>query len=106
MLARQPTPEARAAAEKRYLQMPIHESYPAFSALRLDGGGNLWVEEYKTPAAPGSRWQVFDPEGKLAAYVDLPPDVVLIDIGDQAILGLVRNGQEERVRLYRLDRSP
>jgi hypothetical protein len=105
-LAREGTPEDRSAAEQRYAQMTPRESYPAFAALRLDASQNLWVEEFKTPTKPGSRWQVFDTEGKLAAFVDLPSDVMVLDVSDDAVLGIARSASGDRLRLYRLDRDP
>jgi hypothetical protein len=87
--------------------MKRRESYPAFATLRLDASQNLWVEEYRSPPPMrGSRWQVFDPEGRLAAFVDVPSGVTVLDISDDAVLGLVRSPSGDKLRLYRLDRGP
>jgi hypothetical protein len=104
-LAREPDPGARRAAEERWRRMPRRSTYPAFSALRLDPQRNLWVEDYRLTGQPFSRWQVFDSRGASTAFIDVPSEVLVLDVADEALLGLVRGASGERVRLYRIDRG-
>jgi len=85
--------------------MPRHETFPAFARVHLDRAGNLWVQEYSRPGDERSVWQVFDQEGVFAARVEVPWGLQVLDIGEEHILGVVRDEVEvERLRLYGLDK--
>jgi hypothetical protein len=104
-LAREQDADARRAAEQRFRQMPRYDTYPAFSSLRFDSEENLWVEDYRARGQTQSRWQVFGRDGALRAYVVVPSGVIVLDISEDAVVGLVRDGSGDRLRLYRLDRG-
>lgn len=97
----------RASIRTMLADMPRHETFPAYEDTRLDRVGNLWVEEYRRPGDEQTVWQVFDRDGVLAARVRTPEGMDVLDIGDDYVLGLVRDDLDvERLRLHRLMKSP
>lgn len=99
--------EGRRTRIRRMLtDMTRHGTFPAFADIRLDRSGNLWVEEYRRPGDERPVWQVFDRDGVLTARVRTPPGLNVLDVGDDYLLGLVRDELDvERLRLHRLVRS-
>jgi hypothetical protein len=88
-----------------FRQMSRHETFPAYASLRLDRSGYLWVEDYRRPGDEQPVWQVFDPEGVLVTSVHTPEGLRILDIGDDYVLGVVRDEFDvERVRLHRLEK--
>ena len=85
------TSERRSREEALFNLMPRHTTFPAFSSIKFDRTGNLWVEEYRRPAEERSVWQIFDTEGVLLSRVELPSSLEILDIGEDYILGLVRD---------------
>ena len=106
------TEDARRRLETGLQQMPRHATLPAFSALRVDRVGNLWVETYTPQGAAAGDWQVFDRDGVLLTRVKMPSLAgvasgpvyfTILDIGADYLLGLVQDQQMlERVVLYRI----
>jgi hypothetical protein len=92
--------------ERMFADIPMPESMPAFSRVRVDRDGGLWVQLYRTQWDEGmSTWLVFDDEGGLRASIDLPPEFTPTDIGRDWVLGIERNVLDlEFVRLYTLHR--
>jgi hypothetical protein len=97
-----PTPEQR----RNFASIPVMDRFPAYSSMRADVDGNLWVEEYRRPTATGpGRWLVFDPDGALLARVELPPALEILEIGRDYLLGMHPGEDDlERVVLYSLRR--
>lgn len=98
-----------------FQEFRLPERRPAFSALKVDALGNLWVAEYDPNGnvAYGwvaSGWHVFSPGGELLGRVVTPPGLVLHEIGTDYVLGAQRNELEvpfvRRFPLTRFDRSP
>lgn len=82
---------------------PKPASLPAFNALLVDDGGNLWVERFPWPGDPQPRWDVFDREGKLLGTVTLPARFRPTHVGDDFVLGVWEDDLEvQHVRMYRL----
>jgi hypothetical protein len=97
--------DMRRQTEDVLRQMPQHETFPAYASLRLDRSGYLWVEDYRRPGDEQPVWQVFDPEGVLVTPVRTPEGMRILDIGDDYVLGVVRDDFDvERVRLHRLEK--
>ena len=87
--------------------MPLVEFFPAFEALHADPLGSLWVREYELPGEDHNRWTVFDAEGRVQGFVEMPVDLEVFEIGDDYVLGRVMDGiNVERVQLWPLARSP
>jgi hypothetical protein len=86
--------------------MPRYDTLPAFSDLRLDGGLNLWVREASGFSAQVARWQVFGPDGLFVARVELPVGIEILEIGEDYLLGNVRDDLGvQRIRLYALEKG-
>ena len=88
--------------------VPLVESFPAYSGLRGDALGYLWVAEFKFPEAryDGTLWTVFDPDGRALGFVETPDGFGVFEIGADYILG--RTTDElgvEYVQLRELGRS-
>ena len=103
-----PLPEALAR------ERTFGERLPAFSALRVDEGGHVWVREYepehaaatmqyiRTPDGP-SNWSVFDATGRWMGTVELPPRFALLEVAEDHLLGLRRDELDvEYVEIYDL----
>lgn len=64
---------------------------PAYSALLVDAGENLWIREHWRPGREGERWRVYDRDGALRAVVTLPPGFDLHEVGSDYVLGVTRD---------------
>jgi len=96
------------AARKEFETVPMADFFPAFSSVRGDATGHLWVEEYESPREdrPGTLWTVFDPDGHALGFVETPDGLEIYEIGEDYILGRVKDGLGvERIQLWPLDRS-
>jgi hypothetical protein len=106
----------------------FQETYPVFGRLVADATGHLWVMSYPPLAAPiqsrrlespmglfsgeppvveegGARWIVLDMTGAAVATVRTPPDLWVLEIGADYVLGVAHDSLDvETVRLYRLTR--
>ena len=88
--------------------VPLVESFPAYSRLRGDALGYLWVAEFKLPDADygGMLWTVFDPEGRALGFVETPAGLSIFEIGEDYILGRTTDEMDvEYVQLWELGRS-
>ncbi len=87
--------------------LPLAESFPAISSIQADLLDNLWVREHNLPGEEGrALWTVFDPEGLVLGFVETPPELVIYEIGEDYILGKVRDELGvEYVQVRGLDRS-
>jgi len=86
-------------------EMPFPETMPAYSDIRADPEGNLWVADYRRPGDDQPRWNVFDSDGRWLGTVEGPPGFHVYEIGAHYVLG--RHSDEmdvERVRLYDLEK--
>lgn len=86
-------------------EMPFPEAMPAYSDIRADAEGNLWVGEYRRPGDEQPRWNVFDPDGRWLGSLETPPRFEIYEIGADYVLG--RHSDEldvESVRLYDLEK--
>jgi hypothetical protein len=97
---------ARRDLERIHGEMNLTGQMPAFSILRGDEDGNLWVQDYRTPWDEGpSTWRIFDPEGVLIATAMLPARFAPSQIGSDYVLGTWRDELDvEHVQLYALQR--
>ena len=96
-------PRMTAAAD-----VPLVESFPAYSRLRGDALGHLWVGEFKLPGAQyeGTLWTVFDTEGRALGFVATPGGLSIFEIGEDYILGATTDEMDvEYVQLWELARS-
>ena len=94
----------RQAVERMLADTPFPETMPAFAQLQVDGEGNLWVEEYRSPAdRHPRRWTIFDPTGQMLGTIETPDRFTIFEIGEDYVLGRwIDNFDIEYVRLYGL----
>ena len=86
--------------------LSVPPSFPAFSTIEVDALGYRWVREYNLPGAEGALWTVFDPDGIVQGFVETPPDLVIYEIGEDYIVGKVRDELRiEYVQLRELTRA-
>ena len=93
---------------RRPYRSAVAEHYPAFASVMSDAVDHLWVREYEVPGEerPGSLWTVFDAEGRVQGFVEMPAGLVIHEIGEDYILGTVRDELGvEFVHVWPLERS-
>jgi hypothetical protein len=92
------------------------ERFPALSRLLVDRAGNLWVQDFSVSEvmqrggsqpieSEPSPWRVFDPEGRWLGIVVLPARFQVLEIGDDYLLGIFRDGDGvESVQMFPLEK--
>ncbi len=88
--------------------VPMVETFPAYSGLEVDALDHLWVREFELPGDEGANpvWTVFDPEGRALGFVETPAGLTIYEIGEDYILGkTVDELDVEYVQLWELARS-
>jgi hypothetical protein len=81
------------------------KSKPAYTALKVDRIGNLWARLWANDDEAAA-WDVFDPNGDYLGAIDVPPDLDVIEIGEDYLLArYTRVFGVEEVREYRLIRG-
>lgn len=88
--------------------VPLVETFPAYSAIEGDALDHLWVAEFKLPGEGRdiTLWTVFDPEGRALGFVETPSGLTIYEIGEDYILGK-RTGEldVESVELWELSKG-
>ncbi len=64
---------------------------PAMQDFLVDLDGFLWVNRYERPGDEDGAWDVFEPTGRYAGKVYLEPDIMVLEIGFDYLLGVVRD---------------
>ena len=91
-----PADETQSRAERRreLLGRTVAEHLPAFYYYgRVDALDHLWVFEYEAPGeeTPGRLAAIFDPDGRVLGYFEVPEALSILEIGADYVLGLVRD---------------
>ena len=90
-----PADETRRRAERRreLRDQTVAEHLPAFDYYRIDALDHLWVFEYEAPGEERPGWlaTIFDPEGRVLGYFEVPEGMWLSEIGEDYVLGQVRD---------------
>ena len=95
--------DRRRRMEQVYRDMPLPETFPAYSGIVVSVEDYLWMREYDLPGNEANNWSVFDAEGTLLGTLGLPPRFRPLDIGPDYILGVWRDEDDvEHVRMYDL----
>ncbi len=95
--------EDRRRIRRRWESVPTPETLPAFEAIQVDRGGNVWVQQFEVPGEPERTWSVFDRDGAWLGDVAFPDRFRPLEIGDDYVLG--RFGDEldvEHIQLWEL----
>ncbi|MBK6496571.1 MAG: hypothetical protein IPG05_15970 [Gemmatimonadetes bacterium] len=105
------SPEERSAMEADLSLDQLPKTLPAYSAVKVDGMGRVWVREYIEldgmgpmnadmgkgprwrPDVP-ARWYVFSNDGEFLGTVRLPLGFVVHDIGKDHIVGVIRDADD------------
>ncbi len=77
------------------------DTLPGFSKVFIDQNQLIWVNPYRDTAPWDGRWKVFGPDGGLRAFVKFPPNLSVLEVGGDYILGRTRDDLGvEFVQLY------
>jgi hypothetical protein len=88
---------------KRWEDIPVAPTLPAYDALTVDRGGNLWVRGYEIPGALERTWSVFTSDGTWLGDVTFPDRFSPLDIGDDYVLGRFADELDvEHIQLWEL----
>jgi hypothetical protein len=74
-----------------YEGMEVPPTLPAHARVAVDRLDHVWVERYVPAPEPDSEWLVFEPDGDLAAQVELPALFTPHVIGEDFLLGVLRD---------------
>lgn len=87
-------------------EMPMPPRAPAYTEVRIDPLGYIWVERFQVPWSAQNRWGVFSPTGEFLGHLTLPAGFQLMDVSENRVLGVNRDEFDvERVEVYALDRG-
>ena len=82
---------------------PIRETMPAYDSVFVDQVGNIWAEVYRRPGETLRQWTVFDTQGVLLGTLPMPDRLVILDVGDNYVLGKWTDELDiEHVQMYEL----
>lgn len=79
-------PQVSEGGAPRQLDFP--ERFPPWNKLLATDSGWLWVRRNRTPFEDFMVYDIFDPEGRHAAYIRIPADARLSEVGDDHVLGV------------------
>jgi len=71
-----------------YREMPMPETLPAYTDLRLTDSGELWARRYRQRGAPVLRWDVFHADGHYLGRVEVPASFSIEQIGRGEVVGV------------------
>ncbi len=63
---------ARADRRRRLEQSEVRDAYPSFGAIKVDGGGRIWIGDYAKLSAEQRLWTVLGADGTPVGSVHLP----------------------------------
>ncbi len=102
------SPAESAQTRRRYEAVPVAAHFPAFMSVRSDAVGHLWVQEYEflEQERPPQVWTVFDPDGGVLGFVEMPEGLHVYEIGRDYILGRTMDRQlgVESIQVWPLHR--
>lgn len=101
-------PAMVAAAEEMTRSIPAAERFPTTSGLKIATNGEIWVQRYGRPGEPRDAvYLVFTPEGELSRRVRLPADLLVLEVGEDYLLGTETDDLDvPYVVLYRFEPRP
>ena len=98
----------RLAEERRRLdQLPAAETLPAFTSLGVDRLGRTWLRLYGSDESTPAAWVILNPDGELAARINMPYGAQPLDAGTDYVLLYWRDELDvEHIGLYDLRAAP
>lgn len=98
-------PDRRRRYEEMLGSATYPSTWPAFQDLEFDTEGRLWVKQSSHYADSTAAWDVMDVDGRYLGAVDLPKDLRVHAITDDAIYGVMRDELDvQYVKQYRIER--
>jgi hypothetical protein len=87
--------------------MDLPSTRPAYGDLLIDQDGNVWASEYmRYPKVPHD-WYVISSRAEFLGTVPMPDGFRLLDIRDDAVLGVWRDESDvQYIRVYPLEKPP
>jgi hypothetical protein len=76
------------AAWRRFSDMPLPDSMPAFESLEVDGRGWIWAEVFEWDSRKPTIWILFDSDGRARGSVSMPAGITVHEIADDFVLGV------------------
>ncbi len=96
------TPEFRQEWRERLAEIPMPDYMPPYTGVFTDPQGTLWVV-VSVPGDPTTQLRALDPEGIILGDVHLPPDIRILVVGRQYIIGAYEDeGGEPHVVVYEM----
>lgn len=93
----------RRMIRRRWEEIPLPSTLPAYESLVVDGTGNLWVQLFEVPGAPERTWSVFTLDGVWLGDVKFPDGFRPLEIGDDYVLGRFGDDLDvEHVQIWEL----
>jgi hypothetical protein len=82
------------------------DSLPSFDRIIEDDSARVWVRAFRVAEDTLDHWFIFAPDGALAARATMPPSLDPMDIRDDLLAGVIRDGaQREVVVVYAITRN-
>lgn len=81
----------RRAREEALSSFSKDRPVPVFAEVILDQVGHVWARGYRLPSDSVAQWQVFEPSGRWLGTLTLPPDLRVLEIGEDYLLGVRRD---------------
>lgn len=95
--------DERRRRRQAFDDMPVPETMPAYSDLKVDELGNVWVRDFEPDEDAASVWTVFNPDGQMLGSVTLAAGFNVNQIGDNYLLGVWRDEYDvEHIHMYGL----
>jgi hypothetical protein len=83
--------------------MPVPDSMPVFSELRVGADDRLWVQKYRAPLDVSQEWLAIGEAGDVLASLSMDASLELLDIGPDYVLVLTEDDLDvPAVRMYQL----
>ncbi len=105
LLATEP-PERHANVRDDFAEWEWPESLPAYTGLRMDADGIVWLKAYSAVPTSPEVWSLIDPQQGYLGDLSLQPRQQLLEAGHDYILVVTRDELDvERVERYELARE-
>ena len=100
------SPPGRPAARNRIASMPWPAGRPAFTSLRVDPAGVVWLKRFSIDPGAPERWALFRPATGYLGDIELKPEERLLRPDSAELLLLARDEMDvEHVVVRPLDRG-
>ena len=74
-----------------YREMPLPESLPAYTDLRIGDNGELWARRHSLRGASTVHWDVFGADGVHLGRVEVPSSFVIEEVSRGQVVGVSRD---------------